>query len=706
MAVVSANVLKSYFETGDKPTQAQFSDLIDSFLPASAGLGDLSNVSALVSPIDGQNYTLKWVAAESNYTLAPVVSGGGGGASTLDDLTDVVITGASAGDFFTYNGSNWVNINPISARALLQAQASAAKLSALADLDNAQGIVVQTGASTFSKRSLVAGTNITITDTVGSAGDITIAVTNPSAAVTAFFSINDLTDVSIATPSSGQTLQYRGGEWVNVTAAPTSAIVTALFSLDDITNVSAPSPTNNQILTWQNATSQWVAASAVPSSATVTAPFALDDITNVSAPSPTNGQVLTWQNATSQWVAASVAAGGGTTALDDLTDVVIASVADNDFLVYVSASGGWINASASRARVLIGAGTVSGKTSSTDNAVVRWDGTSGDTLQNSGVLIDDSNNMVLPGALRMATNQDINLGAGGDINVSGTGNINFDTGGINFNVNAAGLTFGNDSNIIDAGTGGSLSLGLNSTFVLGGGSSLTVKGSAAIRTDTTVASYFVVQARDVDGAAWTTFITVSAGNTPECNLSDNVTKAGQYIYRAGGTDVTLPDGGTGASDAVGARVNLGAQTADATLSALAAFNTNGFIVQTAADTFAGRSLAAGKNITIADNIGSAANPTIGWVSAVSDFNERETLLGNISNAVSITRSMGQYIRITLTTASCNVVLPTLPVSGEVFQLLAEIKQDGSGNRNAFWRVDGGGGCNLGWCNQYAFNCGR
>jgi len=41
-----------------------------------------------------------------------------------------------------------------------------------------------------------------------------------------------------------------------------------------------------------------------------------------------------------------------------------------------------------------GSGDVSGPVSSTDNAIARWDGTGGDTLQDSGITIDDSDNMV------------------------------------------------------------------------------------------------------------------------------------------------------------------------------------------------------------------------------------------------------------------------------------------------------------------------
>lgn len=51
--------------------------------------------------------------------------------------------------------------------------------------------------------------------------------------------------------------------------------------------------------------------------------------------------------------------------------------------------------------------------SSTDHAVVRWDGTSGDTIQDSGITIDDSDNLIIP--------DDAWIGLG-----SGKGRIEFD----------------------------------------------------------------------------------------------------------------------------------------------------------------------------------------------------------------------------------------------------------------------------------------
>ncbi len=78
----------------------------------------------------------------------------------------------------------------------------------------------------------------------------------------------------------------------------------------------------------------------------------------------------------------------------------------------------------------------------------------------------------------------------------------------------------------------------------------------------------------------------------------------------------------GVTSAIQTQLN-GKQASDATLTALAAYNTNGLIAQTAADTFAGRTLTApAAGITVTDGNGVAGNPTL---VLANDLSALETL---------------------------------------------------------------------------------
>lgn len=73
--------------------------------------------------------------------------------------------------------------------------------------------------------------------------------------------------------------------------------------------------------------------------------------------------------------------------LSGLGDTNITSPSNGQSLAYDTASGKWINSNA-------GSGDVTGAASSTDNAVVRFDGTTGKVIQNSTVTLDDNGNFV------------------------------------------------------------------------------------------------------------------------------------------------------------------------------------------------------------------------------------------------------------------------------------------------------------------------
>lgn len=73
------------------------------------------------------------------------------------------------------------------------------------------------------------------------------------------------------------------------------------------------------------------------------------------------------------------------------------------------------------------------------------------------------------------------------------------------------------------------------------------------------------------------------------------------------------------------------QPIDATLTALAAFNSNGILVQTAQDTFVSRSIASGTGITVSNGNGVSANPSI----AISDTGVTAASYGSASQVASI-----------------------------------------------------------------------
>lgn len=77
---------------------------------------------------------------------------------------------------------------------------------------------------------------------------------------------------------------------------------------------------------------------------------------------------------------------------------------------------------------------------------------------------------------------------------------------------------------------------------------ITMANGKAIKTGTTAADTLLLQAYDTDtGPGYITFATLTAGNTPTMDLATGVTIGTAYVYRAGGTDVAVADGGTGLS---------------------------------------------------------------------------------------------------------------------------------------------------------------
>lgn len=119
------------------------------------------------------------------------------GVAYLDELLDVEISTATAGQILTYNGEDWVNSNPKDVPIGLD------------DLDD------------VSVTSATNGQVLTYEDGVWVNSD-------PAAIPSA---LDDLTDVDINDPISGQVLKYEDGAWKNATD---SSGISKLSELEDV----------------------------------------------------------------------------------------------------------------------------------------------------------------------------------------------------------------------------------------------------------------------------------------------------------------------------------------------------------------------------------------------------------------------------------------------------------------------------------------
>ena len=147
-------------------------------------------------------------------------SSGVGGATVLDDLSDVVITSSDLGpgDVLTYDGVNW----------------SASSIAGISSLDNLSDVVIE---------NPVSGSVLKYDGVNWSVGVDDSGVSF----------LDDLSDVVIETPVSGSVLKYDGVNW--------SAGVddSGVSFLDDLSDVFIENPVSGSVLTYDGI--NWVASS-------------------------------------------------------------------------------------------------------------------------------------------------------------------------------------------------------------------------------------------------------------------------------------------------------------------------------------------------------------------------------------------------------------------------------------------------------------
>jgi len=184
--------------------------------------------------------------------------------------------------------------------------------------------------------------------------------------------------------------------------------------------------------------------------------------------------------------------------------------------------------------------------------------------------------------------------------------------------------------------------------------SITFDTGGSIQTNTTATNTLLIQAYDVDGTTYVPFITLTANDTPTCDLNTDVTIGTKYIYRADGTDVPVADGGTGVSTLTDHGILLGSGAGAVTVTAEPS-NGQLLIGNTGNDPSLS-TLTAGAGINIANAAGSititASGGGIAWTEVVGTTQSMAVNNGYILNNVALvtatlpaTASVGDVLEI-------------------------------------------------------------
>lgn len=273
-------------------------------------------------------------------------AGGGGGASSLNDLSDVAVSSPAQGQYLRRGASEWGNVSGIDIDDLTVAS-------------EARGDVIVRGASGWVRLALGStgqslqsnGTDVAwATQSLASLSDTVIVSAaageylrhNGSAWVDSVLLLSDLFESGQTT---GDLAYYDGTDWSRIARGSDGQVLTAtatsiewaagggggVSDLNDLGDVTISTPNTGEYLRYNG--TAWVDSALLASD--------IFDVTNATGDIlvrgasgyarlaiGTNGHVLTSNGTTATWAAAA----SGSTTLDGLTDTDIRTIATGDYL--------------------------------------------------------------------------------------------------------------------------------------------------------------------------------------------------------------------------------------------------------------------------------------------------------------------------------------------------------------------------------------